>query len=212
MSRAGETRSTHKHQSELIDEFDLLLGRSIRHFQQLEQLIEFRILQLTAASSRPNGDLAELLRIAVAEVSFSTKSRLLATLLTHQLPARAEYKMCKNSPETRVSLKREMDHSIATLKRLGKLEELRNRYVHSHWFVLGQPPESTDLIPIMRLKTRATPKKHPHDLEAFSAESFREFLAEVEEVQKELAQITGRLLGLLNYDEDKKDRATGNEA
>lgn len=212
MSRTRETRSALKHQSELIDEFDLLLGRSIRYFQQLEQHIEFRLLQLTAASSRPTGDLAELLQIAVAELSFSTKSRLLATLLSHQLPARAEYKVCQDSPVTKVSLEREMERSIATVKLLGKLEESRNRFVHSHWLVLGQPPESTDLIPVVRLKTRATPKKRPHEFEEFSAESFRAFLTEVETIETELMQATGRLLGLLQYDEDKKDRARVKDA
>lgn len=212
MSRTSETGSDHKHQSELIDEFDLLLGRSIRHFQQLEQLVEFRLLQLTAASSRPSGDVAELLKIAVAEVSFSTKSRLLGTLLSHQLPKRPEYKACAESTGTKASLEREMERSISSLKLLGKLEELRNRFVHSHWLVLGQPPESTDLIPIMRFKTRATPKKHPHEFEEFSAEAFREFLGEVEAVVKELSQATGRLLGLLNYDEDKKDREVKKDA
>lgn len=208
MSRTPEAGRDHKHQSELIDEFDLLLGRSIRQFQQLEQIVEFRLLQLTAASSRPSGDVAELLRIAVAEVSFSTKTRLLGTLLSHQLPLRPEYKTCAESEGTRPSLECEMECSISSLKLLGKLEELRNRFVHSHWLVLGQPPESTDLIPIMRSKTRATPRKHPHEFEEFSAENFRSFLTEVEIAKKELLQATGRLLGLLDYDEDKKDRVT----
>lgn len=208
MSSTAESSSGHKHQSELINEFDLLLGRSIRHFQKLELTIEIRLLQLTVASSSPTGDVAELLRIAVAEVSFSTKSRPLGTLLSHQLPLRPEYKTCKKSPETNASLEREMEHSIAALKLLGKLEEMRNRFVHSHWFVHGEPPESTDLIPIWRYKTRATPKKPPHESEEFSAENFQGFLAEVEAVDKKLSQATGRLLGLLNYDEYKKERAT----
>lgn len=55
----------------------------------------------------------------------------------------------------------------------------------------------------MRFKTRATPKKFPHELEEFSVESFRKFLVDVEAVDKELSQATGRLLGLLNYDESK---------
>jgi len=207
MSRSPETRSAHTHQVELIDEFDLLLGRSIRQFQQLEQVIEFRLLQLTAASSRPSGDVAELLRIAIAELSFSTKSRLLSTQLLQQLPARAEYKFCQKSPKTKASLDREIERSISTIKLLGKLEEMRNRFVHSHWLVLGQPPERTDLIPVMRFKTRATPKKFPHELEEFSAEHFRKFLAEVKTVEDELSQATGRLLGLLKYDGCKTGRA-----
>lgn len=139
MSFPPETGSGYNHQSELIDEFDQLLGRSIRDFQQLEMAVEFRLLQLTAASSAPSGDVIDLLRIAVAEVSFSTKVRLLGTLLTHQLPARAEYKACTKSPITKASLAREMERSAAALKLIGKLEELRNRFVHSHWIVLGQP-------------------------------------------------------------------------
>lgn len=205
MSFPPETGSGYNHQSELIDEFDQLLGRSIRDFQQLEMAVEFRLLQLTAASSAPSGDVIDLLRIAVAEVSFSTKVRLLGTLLTHQLPARAEYKACAKSLITKASLAREMERSAAALKLIGKLEELRNRFVHSHWIVLGQPPESTNLIPVMRFKTRATPKKFPHELEEFSVESFRKFLVDVEAVDKELSQATGRLLGLLNYDESKRD-------
>ena len=205
MSFPPETGSGYNHQSELIDEFDQLLGRSIRDFQQLEMAVEFRLLQLTAASSAPSGDVIDLLRIAVAEVSFSTKVRLLGTLLTHQLPARAEYKACAKSPITKASLAREMERSAAALKLIGKLEELRNRFVHSHWIVLGQPPESTNLIPVMRFKTRATPKKFPHELEEFSVESFRKFLVDVEAVDKKLSQATGRLLGLLNYDESKRD-------
>lgn len=204
MSTEGVSLSTHKHQSELIDEFDMLLGRSIRCFQLLDMIIEFRLLELTASSSRPSGDLVELLQTSLAEVSFSTKSRLFASLLAHQLPARAEFKVCKDS----ASLAREMERSIAALKRLGKLEEFRNRYVHSHWFAIGQPPESTELIPVVRIKTRATPKKIPHDYEEFPSEKFREFITEVEEVQKELGEATGRLLGLLDYDEDRKDRTT----
>lgn len=212
MSHTTKGGIDHKHQSELIDEFDLLLGRSIRHFQQLEQIVEFRLLQLTVASSKPSGDVAELLRIAVAEVSFSTKSRLLGTLLSHQLPLRPEYKMCAQSNVTKTSLEREMKRSISSLKLLGKLEDLRNRFVHSHWLVLGQPPDSADLIPIVRFKTRATPKKHPHEFEEFSAEAFRAFLAEAKFVEKELSQATGRILGILNYDEDKKDRAAQNDS
>ncbi len=207
-----EAERSHQHQSELIDEFDLLLGRSIRHFQALEQSIAFRLLQLTAASSRPSGDVAELLKIAVAEVSFSTKSRLLGTLLAQQLPRRPEYKTCAESEETKASLEREMDRSISSLKLLGRLEEQRNRFVHSHWLVLGQPTESTDLIPVIRSKTRATPKKYPHEFEEFSADEFRGFLAEIEVAAGELSQSTGRLLGLLNYDEDKKDRASQKDA
>lgn len=203
MSRA--LGNPHENQSELIDEFDLLLGRSIRYFQQLEQMVEFRFLQLAAKSSSPMNQDTELLRIAVAELSFSTKLRLMATLLSHQLPIRSEYKACHETPGTKASLEREMKRSIESLKQLGKLEESRNRFVHSHWFVMGQPPENKDLIPVIRLKTRATPKKHPQEFEEFSIETFRAFLAEAKTVEEEFSQATGRLLGLLSYDEDKKN-------
>jgi len=210
MSRALGT--PHKHQSELIDEFDLLLGRSIRYFQKLEQMLEIRFLQLAAKSSRPKSQDAELLQIAVAELPFSTKLRLLATLLAHQLPIRSEYKACHETTGTKAALAREMKRAIASLKLFGKLEESRNRIVHSHWFVMGQPPESRELVPVIRHKTRATPKRSTQEFEEFSAETFRAFLSEAETVEKEFSQATGRLLGLLDYDEDKKVRSRGKVA
>lgn len=97
-----------------------------------------------------------------------------------------------------------MEHANSEIKRIGSLEESRNKFVHSHWFVLGQPKDSTDIIPVLRLKTKAHPKNPPHVLEEFSVENFREFLSDVEDVHKKLSQATGRLLGLLGYDEDKK--------
>lgn len=211
MTSPRDKADSHKHQSELIDEFDQLLGKSIRHFQQLEQIVEFRILQLAAATSRPTSEIANFLKLAVAEVSFSSKLRLLATLLSHQIPNRIEYKACQSNADTKSSLEREMNRAIASIKRLSKIEELRNRYVHSYWMVLGQPPEVNELISIVRYKTRATPKKNSAEFEEFSSETFREFLAEATDAGNEMGQSTGSLLGLLVYDEDKKDRSVGHK-
>ncbi|WP_423708387.1 hypothetical protein [Undibacterium sp. WLX3042] len=202
-SNADEGARKHGHQSELIDEFDLLLGRSIRTFQGLEQTIEHRLLQLAAASSKPRGEVVELLRIAIAEAPFRTKRRLLEMQISY-LPSRPEYKKCCELQKTKVALELEMEHANSEIKRIGDIESDRNKFVHSHWFVLSQPKDSTDIIPVLRSKTKAHPKNPSHALEEFSVKNFRDFLSDVENVDKKLSQATGRLLGLLGYDEDRK--------
>lgn len=206
MPTSQEKVVSHKHQSELIDEFDQLLGKCIRQFQQLEQGIVCRMCQLALATSKPDNDIGNFLQLAIAELSFSSKVRLFETLLTHQIPSRTEYKESHKNAHTKASLENEMKRAIVSLKRISKIEELRNRYVHSYWMALGQPPEINELIPIYRIKTRASPKKKAGDFEEFSSERFREFLAEVADAELEISQSTGRLLGLLDYDENKKDR------
>lgn len=193
---------SHKHQSELINEFDQLLGKCIRQFQQLEQGIEWRMLQLASATSKP--DIGGFLRLAISELSFRSKLTLFETLLKHQIPSRNEYKESHKDALTKASLENEMKRAIASVKRISKIEQLRNRYVHSYWMAFGQPPEANELIPIYRTKTRASPRKNATEFEDFSSERFCEFLAEVADAELEISQSTGRLLGLLDYDEEKK--------
>lgn len=95
MSLDDKKSGSHKHQSELIDEFDHLLGKSIRQFQELEQMVEFRMLQLATSTSNPTSEISDFLRVTIAEVSFSSKLRLFANLLAHQVPGRREYKACE---------------------------------------------------------------------------------------------------------------------
>lgn len=202
---------SHKHQSELIGEFDQLLGKCIRHFQQLEQVVEFRMVQLAAATSKPTSEITQFLELAVAEVSFGAKLRLMATLLLDYVRHRDEYKACQENPNTKTRLELEVERAIASIKRLSQLEQLRNRYVHSHWMAMELPPEDTDLIPVIRHKIRATQKGGVRDFENFSSESFREFLTEATDAGKEMTESTGRLLGFLDYDEDKKGRSVGHK-
>jgi hypothetical protein len=197
---------SHKHQSELIDEFDHLLGNCIRRFQQLEKMVEYRMLQLAAATSKPSSEIAHFLELAVAEVSFSAKLRLIATLLSDYICHRAEYIECQENPDTKATLGREVERAIASIKRFSLLEQERNRYVHSHWIAIGLPTEDTDLIPVIRHKIRAAQKGAVRNFENFSSESFREFLTEASDAENEFSQSTGILLGLLNYDEYKKER------
>jgi hypothetical protein len=103
-----------------------------------------------------------------------------------------------------MSLEREMERVRTVLKRLGKLEEERNRYVHSFWLAIG-PMGGIENVTVTRAKTRANPKQ-TFIAEDFPIQAFLEFLREALEVQEELGQSTGRLLGLLNYDENKKQR------
>lgn len=200
---------SHEHQSELIDEFDQLLGKCIRHFQQLEQAVEHRMVQLAAATSKPTSEITQFLALAVAEVSFGAKLRLMATLLLDYVRRRDEYKACQENPNTKAHLELEVKRAIASIKRLSQLEQLRNRYVHSHWMAMGLPPEDTDLISVIRHKIRATQKGEVRDFESFSSENFREFLTEATDAGKEMAESTGRLLGFLDYDEDKKGHSAG---
>lgn len=198
MSQSTSTENFEKYEFNSVDEFDMLLGRSIRYFQQLEQAAEIRLCQLASASSVPEGHLPKFLGVAVAEVSFRTKLRLLETLLS-QLTHRTEYKVCQEDPQKQASLEREMERARTVLTRLKKLEEERNRYVHSFWLALGPLAGSIEPVTVTRIKTRATPKK-TLTFDNFSIQEFLSFLKEALDVQQELAQSTGRLLGLLNYD------------
>ena len=186
-----------------IDEFDMLLGRSIRHFQQLEKLVEIRLHQLVSASSSPTGDIADFIALAVSETSFRSKLKLLSAVL-NKLPSREEYKANHKVSEKKNALDSEMLRAKAVVKRLTKLEEDRNRYVHSFWLPLSSQTASTEPVPVIRVKTKVDPNKSMTiTLEEFPIQSFLSFLNETVEVQEELSQSTGRLLGLLNYDEDK---------
>jgi hypothetical protein len=196
MSTYFEKEGPHQHQSDLIDNFDLLLGRSIRHFQLVEYGLAWRVLQLAVASSIPNGEVADILKMTIGEMSFGAKLKFLETLLKYKIPKRKEYRLSNE----RVKIDHEIKCALNSIKRLYKLEESRNIFVHSNWLVLHQPPDVNELIDIYRFKS----KRNGNDFEAFPLKAFSKFLNEVIDADKEMGESTGRLLGLLDYDEDKK--------
>jgi hypothetical protein len=196
MSTYFEKEGPHQHQSDLIDDFDLMLGRSIRHFQLVDYGLAWRVLQLAVASSIPKGEMADILEMTIGEMSFGAKLKFLETLIKLKIPKRIEYRLSKEQ----VRIDHEIKCALNSIKRLYKLEESRNIFVHSNWIVLHQPPDVNDLFDIYRFKS----KRNGNDLEAFSLEVFTKFLNEVTAADKEMGESTGRLLGLLDYDEDKK--------
>ncbi len=194
---------TYKHQSDLIADFDQSLGKCMRYFQQLESIIYHRSLQLGLATSEPHGQVNNFSTMALSELSFSAKLRVLATLLARDIPQRAEYKAATASPKLNKSLIQEMERAKEAIKSIYEIEKSRNRYFHSWWFVMDQPPGKTELIPITRLKPIVSPKK-TGDFEEFPIEKLKALLKDIEVAENEIGESCGRLLGLLNYDEGKK--------
>jgi hypothetical protein len=186
------------HQSELIADFDQLLGKFIRNFQQLDMLVKFRMIELGLGTSKPAEHVGLFVNVSFSELSFRAKLNILEWVLSIQIPTRPEYRKQK-SPLLQIELAR----AVSAIKSIRKIEEKRNSYVHSFWWVMEQPSDSKELIPITQLKMKAS-TKNPGIMKTFSPETLRNLIDEIYSLQNELGESTGRLLGFLEYDEGKK--------
>jgi hypothetical protein len=87
-------------QSELIKDFDQLLGRFIRTFETLQGIVGLRIKELGMGTSEPifhlETHVSSFLHITLSKLSFRSKLTILETLL-HTLRARPEYPTDKPS-------------------------------------------------------------------------------------------------------------------